>query len=108
MWRKIFISIWRWWLYKKRRKKFKNIKFTKRRKRKFNSKWIKYNKKKYSLKSLDYIYQYYKQLDEDNNKRVQNLNTKLNNIIKNDIKEEENEISTKKNDSFKPKWKNWY
>lgn len=56
------------------------------------------NKKKYSLKSLDYIYQYYKQLDEDNNKRVQNLNTKLNNIIKNDIKEEKNEISTKKLD----------
>ena len=63
----------------------------------FDEKKIK-NKKKFSLNSLSYVFQHYEQFEIDNNKKIENLNKKMNNIIINDIKNDENEISTCKYD----------
>ena len=63
----------------------------------FDEKKIK-NKKKFSLNSLSYVFQHYEQFEIDNNKKIENLNKKMNNIIINDIKIDENEISTCKYD----------
>ena len=63
----------------------------------FDEKKIK-NKKKFSLNSLSYIFQHYEQFEIDNNQKIENLNKKMNNIILNDIKNDEKEISTCKYD----------
>ena len=63
----------------------------------FDEKKIK-NKKKFSLNSLSYIFQHYEQFEIDNNQKIENLNKKMNDIILNDIKNDEKEISTCKYD----------
>ena len=63
----------------------------------FDEKKIK-NKKKFSLNSLSYIFQHYEQFEIDNNQKIEKLNKKMNNIILNDIKNDEKEISTCKYD----------